>query len=153
MIAPFLLQSAVASSSNFNFNLNSFRSTYEDSLRKLFAPKSATSSSLLKMDAAAVENTNPNVYALNQFAVKCDYCGYLFKSQLELTAHKLLHASTNPKRPFKCHLCLVTFAKCDQLTRHMIVHQATELDSVCQICYSSFSRKQDLDRHMLFHSK
>ena len=86
-------------------------------------------------------------------SLKCENCGYMFKSLLDLNAHKQLHYSLNAKRPYKCHLCQVTFAKTDQLTRHMIVHQASELDSVCQICFSSFSRKQDLDRHMLFHSK
>lgn len=84
---------------------------------------------------------------------KCEYCGYMFKSQFDLDHHKMMHSSLNPKRPFKCHLCMVTFAKADQLTRHMIVHQANEQDFVCKICFSSFSRKQDLDRHMLFHSK
>jgi len=88
---------------------------------------------------------------LNQH--KCEYCGYFFSSLAEFTLHRTMHQALNPKRPFKCHLCQVTFAKTDQLIRHMIVHQASDQDSVCQVCYSSFSRKQDLDRHMLFHSK
>ena len=91
--------------------------------------------------------------AIEQTKLKCDNCGFLFSSILDLNKHKQLHNSMNMKRPYKCHLCQVTFSKVDQLSRHMIVHQATDQDSVCQICYSSFSRKQDLDRHMLFHSK
>ncbi|CAF0875378.1 unnamed protein product [Brachionus calyciflorus] len=84
---------------------------------------------------------------------KCDYCGFMFRNSYELEAHKLMHSTSNTKRPFKCHLCLVTFSKLDQLKRHMIVHQVKDQDFVCQICFSSFSRKQDLDRHLLFHSK
>lgn len=84
---------------------------------------------------------------------QCDLCGFSFKTIFELNSHKYSHLTTNNKRPFRCHLCMVTFSKSDQLKRHMIVHKVKEQDSVCQICFSSFSRKQDLDRHLLFHSK
>ena len=85
--------------------------------------------------------------------LNCDLCGYKFDSIYKLIEHKKLHMNdSNLKRPFKCHLCQVTFAKVDQLSRHMIIHQGSELDHVCVICYSTFSRKQDLDRHMNFHS-
>lgn len=53
-------------------------------------------------------------------ASKCDFCGYSFKCGGQIEKHKMLHASNNPKRPFKCHLCLVTFAKTEQLMRHMV---------------------------------
>lgn len=96
-----------------------------------------------------------NLYSIQpgKSSLKCESCGYFFDSISVLDAHKQLHNSFNLKRPYKCHLCQVTFSKADQLSRHMIVHQANEQDSVCQICFSSFSRKQDLDRHLLFHSK
>lgn len=83
---------------------------------------------------------------------KCDYCEHCeFATSSELGEHILLHGSSNVRRPFKCHLCQVTFVKVEQLKRHMIVHQAG--DFVCPTCFSSFSRRQDLDRHSLFHNK
>ena len=83
----------------------------------------------------------------------CDLCGYSFENSFFLNQHKSLHLSDHSKRPYKCHLCQVTFSKSEQLMRHMVVHQANELDYVCKVCYSTFSRKQDLDRHMHFHIK
>ena len=100
-----------------------------------------------------VVNINHNTTISNK-KFKCEYCEYSqFQTMSDLSLHVLEHKSTNFKRPFKCHLCSLTFVKMVQLKRHMIVHQAGELDFVCQICFSSFSRRQDLDRHLLFHSK
>jgi hypothetical protein len=85
---------------------------------------------------------------------KCEFCDYNnFRSTHELSEHILKHKSTNPRRPYQCHLCQVTFVKVDHIQRHMIVHRASDLDFTCQICYSTFTRRQDLDRHMLFHAK
>lgn len=132
--------------SQFNFDFESFRASYEASLRKFLAsPKLPNLSNLIKNE--------PQVFLHSHQLFKCEYCGYTFKSVFEMEQHKLVHTSANPKRPFKCHLCMVTFAKTDQLLKHMVVHKATEFDSVCQFCFSSFSRKQDLDRHMQFHYK
>ena len=117
-------------------------------------PSSVSSQVKIPSLSSKVLSTNSTVSnQVSNSNFKCELCGYGFKSLLDLNQHKQTHLGSNSKRPFKCHLCQVTFAKADQLIRHMIVHQASELDSVCQICYSSFSRKQDLDRHMLFHSK
>lgn len=104
-----------------------------------------TKENLAKFSLGCLSQTN----AINQ----CDLCGFSFRTIFELNSHKYSHLTSNNKRPFRCHLCLVTFSKSDQLKRHMIVHKVKEQDSVCQICFSSFSRKQDLDRHLLFHSK
>jgi hypothetical protein len=123
--------------------------------------KSINPTTLIKYN----NNNNNNKMNNNQFhdkilnlkqkeaLYKCEYCGYSFNDVFHFNQHKTMHQAINPKRPFKCHLCQVTFAKTDQLIRHMIVHQASDQDSVCSVCYSSFSRKQDLDRHMLFHSR
>lgn len=83
----------------------------------------------------------------------CNLCGYSFENGFFLNQHKSLHLSDHIKRPYKCHLCQVTFSKTNQLMRHMIVHQVNELDYMCKLCFSTFSRKQDLDRHMNFHLK
>ncbi len=106
-----------------------------------------------KLPASSSVKPISNLIQPEKPKLKCDNCGYFFETIFDLNLHKQLHNSLNIKRPYKCHLCQVTFSKADQLFRHMIVHQASEQDSVCQICFSSFSRKQDLDRHMLFHSK
>lgn len=82
---------------------------------------------------------------------ECDLCGLKFPSRTMCANHKVLHQSSNPKRPYKCHLCIVSFSKANQLLRHMITHQKHGSDFSCEICFSTFSRKQDLERHMNFH--
>lgn len=84
---------------------------------------------------------------------KCEFCGYAYKSLSDLVEHRAMHVSPNQKRPLRCHLCAIKFAKSEQLMKHMIVHKANGTDSICKLCFATFGRKQDLDRHMLFHSK
>lgn len=70
---------------------------------------------------ATTTTVSDSIATTTNAALKCEYCGYMFKCRTQLDYHKISHASSNPKRPFKCHLCLVTFAKTEQLMRHMVL--------------------------------
>lgn len=151
--SPFLIQPSEKYSLNtnntikiptarFNFPINVTQFMFE---RQFLDDQLLKKENLRKFSFSYLNQVN----SVNQ----CELCGFSFRSIFELNSHKYSHLTANNKRPFRCHLCLVTFSKIDQLKRHMIVHQVKEQDSVCQICFSSFSRKQDLDRHLLFHSK
>jgi hypothetical protein len=113
-------------------------------------PPPSSSSSLKNVNK---HSSNSSDSIDSSVSTKCEMCGYIFNNVQEMVEHRQMHASSNAKKPFRCHFCMLTFSKTDQLTRHMIVHEAKELDSVCNICFSTFSRKQDLDRHMQFHTK
>jgi hypothetical protein len=83
----------------------------------------------------------------------CDLCLYEFRNEIELAMHKHAHIGSEQRRPIRCHLCNIPFAKKELLQRHMYIHLVRDKDFICCICLSTFSRKQDLDRHIQFHRR
>jgi hypothetical protein len=116
----------------------------------LFYFRNDISPSLLPLNRYQSEDKS---FETSLLGLKCEYCGYSFKTIRELVEHSSQHVSPNQKRPLRCHLCSIKFAKAEQLIKHMIVHKDNGTDPICCICHATFGRKQDLDRHMIFHSK
>ncbi len=121
----------------------------------LSSSSSSPSSSLTTMRATSDHQYNHSEVRQQSLLsdYKCEFCGYNYKNLSDLVEHRAMHVSPNHKRPLRCHLCAIKFAKTEQLMKHMIVHKANSTDSICKLCYATFGRKQDLDRHMIFHSK
>ncbi|XP_050439975.1 zinc finger protein 501-like [Adelges cooleyi] len=55
------------------------------------------------------------------------------------------------KKPFKCTVCLKSFALNSNLTKHQLVHTG-EKPFRCTVCLTSFSQKSSLTKHQLVHT-
>ncbi|XP_053406851.1 RB-associated KRAB zinc finger protein-like [Mercenaria mercenaria] len=91
----------------------------------------------------------------NSNIMTCEFCGMEFKTQGNLTRHKLTHSvtmGTKVRGRFECDVCNKSFMqKCD-LKRHVFTHSGTYLYT-CTVCQKGFIRRSDLTVHEKFHTQ
>jgi hypothetical protein len=80
---------------------------------------------------------------------QCRICKTSCKTKYKLKRH--IDEKHNNPMPFKCEVCLRTYARKEHLKRHRISsHESTKY--ICEVCNEEFTRKDALTRHRKIHS-
>ena len=85
------------------------------------------------------------------YRFKCNLCGKGFTDPTPLRQHTLRHKADPSIRPFKCHLCDLSYMLELHLKAHIVrVHETEKIK--CDLCNKELG-KTSLDIHMLaYHS-
>ena len=78
---------------------------------------------------------------------KCNRCGDIFKTMLDLKVHRHVHAH---EKPFKCDFCGVGFKAKGNLKEHRRIHTGEK--HKCDICEKEFTHKSGLNSHKKIHT-
>ena len=78
---------------------------------------------------------------------KCNRCGDIFKTILDLQVHRHVHAH---EKPFKCDFCGIGFKVENNMKEHRRIHTGEKY--TCDICDKQFTQKPALYNHRKIHT-
>ncbi|XP_077288130.1 uncharacterized protein LOC143912703 [Arctopsyche grandis] len=116
-----------------------FRSNETSQLRLDDCSKIKTEEILLEDVIRDDEPSLPTIHQNN-----CEISSHTFLSKSKFVLHTI-------EKPFKCDICLKSFAHKSRLVRHEKLHTGIKPHK-CDICFKSFTRKTDLVVHIRSHT-